>query len=103
ESRLPRAVDAARQDGARPTLSAMAVPPRLLLLAVGVAPVVLITACADDATGSRTTIAEVQPTSYVVEDPVTTTTTTTAPPVQGGNGTATDPNEQTYTVQSGDS
>ena len=74
------------------TLTAMAATPALLLL----------TGCGGDAEGARTTIAEVQTTSYVVQDPVTTTTTTTLAPTPDGGGQV-DPNEQTYTVQSGDS
>jgi LysM repeat protein len=80
----------------------MAVAPRLFLFtAIAAAPALLITGCGEDATGARTTIAEVQSTSYVVQPPITTTTTTTLPSeVPEG---VIDPNEQTYTVQSGDS
>jgi LysM repeat protein len=82
----------------------MAVASRLFVFtALAAAPAVLITGCGEDATGARTTIAEVQSTSYVVQPPITTTTTTTVPTVVPGDGAVIDPNEQTYTVQSGDS
>jgi LysM repeat protein len=82
----------------------MALPPRVLLFtALAAAPALLISGCGEDETGSRTTLAEVQASSYVVRDPVTTTTTTTVPTVVDPDGGTVDPNEQTYTVQSGDS
>src|SRR5215207_891552 len=82
----------------------MAVASRLFVFtALAAAPAVLITGCGEDATGARTTIAEVQSTSYVVQPPITTTTTSTVPTLVPGDGAVIDPNEQTYTVQSGDS
>lgn len=83
----------------------MALPPRLIVFAaLGAAPFVLLTGCGEDATGARTTLAEVRTTSYVVEPPVTTTTTTTTlAPAAGEGGAVIDPNEQQYIVQGGDS
>ncbi len=66
-----------------------------------VGPALLVAGCGgSEATGSDRTVVEVQPTSYVVQDPVTTTTSTTLPLVIEAG---TDPNEQLYTIQSGDS
>lgn len=77
--------------------------PRLIVLAaLGVSPAFLLTSCADDASGARTTLGTVQTTSYVVEPPITTTTTTTLP-AGPSDGSQTSPNEQSYTVVAGDS
>lgn len=79
----------------------MTFSPRLpLLAALAAASSLLVAGCGTEETGARTTLQPVQVTSYVVEDPVTTTTSTTVPTsIVGGM----DPNEQTYTVQRGDS
>ena len=69
------------------------------VLALGVAPVVLLGACGDDDMASGTTLQEIQPTSYVVREPATTTTTI-APTGTAADGTS--PVEQQYEVQSGD-
>jgi LysM repeat protein len=74
----------------------------LLFTALAAAPALSISGCGEDATGSRTTLAEVQASSYVVRDPVTTTTTTTIATSSGVPG-ETVPGEQSHTVQSGDS
>jgi LysM repeat protein len=79
----------------------MVLPARISLFAgIGLA-AVLFTACAEEPSGARTTLAELPGgTNYVVVTPVPTTTTTTVPvSVVGGD---TDPNEQSYTVQAGD-
>lgn len=63
----------------------------------------LLPACGSEDDNARSPLQPVQPTSYVTIEPATTTTTvapanTTIPP-EG----ATDPNEQTYIIQAGDS
>jgi LysM repeat protein len=66
-----------------------------------VAALALLAGCGEDATGARTTLAEIQPSSYVVRDPVTTTTT--QPGAQEGVGEdGISTIEQQYTVVSGD-
>ena len=69
------------------------------VIAFGVAPAVLLAGCGDDATGARSTLAEIQPSSYVVREPATTTTTLPAGSV---NADGTSPVEQVYTIQAGD-
>lgn len=79
----------------------MTFPPRLSVLAAfSAVPLLLVAGCGTDETGARTTLQPVQVTSYVVEDPVTTTTSTTVPSSIAGG---VNPNEQSYTVQGGDS
>jgi LysM repeat protein len=78
-------------------------PHLLTITALAVAPALLMTACGSDAEGSRTTIAEVQTTSYVVQPPATTTTTTTTVAAGPNVPGQTVPGEQSYTVQGGDS
>jgi hypothetical protein len=70
------------------------------VIAFGLSPAVLITACGtgDDAT-DNTPLVAIQPSSYVVKEPATTTTTIVAEvPVEGGISTV----EQLYTVVAGD-
>lgn len=83
----------------------MGISPRVpVLAALVVVPLVLATGCGSEATGARTTLATVQNTSYVVEDPVPTTVPPTTEPISGGATEGQiDPNEQQYTVASGDS
>ncbi len=82
----------------------MAFSPRpFVLAALSVGPLVLLAGCGASASGARTTVQPVQPSSYVVQDPVTTTTTTTSPPnvtTPVGQISAT---EQIYTIVGGDS
>ena len=82
----------------------MAISPRpFVLAALSVGPLVLLAGCGAAASGARTTVQPVQPSSYVVQEPVTTTTTTTAPPnvtTPVGQISAT---EQIYTIVAGDS
>lgn len=77
------------------------------VVATAVVPLLLVTACAGDETadGSGSNLTPITGSSYVTMEPATTTTTTTLPPVdpdtlQPGQ---TSPQEQTYTVRSGDS
>lgn len=70
-------------------------------------PLLLVTACGGDGTtsGSGNNLTPITGSSYVTIEPATTTTTTTLPPVdpdtlQPGQVS---PQEQTYTVQAGDS
>ena len=81
----------------------MRIAPRTVIFAAfGVGPLLLAAGCGGSpASGSRVTIANIQPTSFVEIPPATTTTTTTIPTADGGGGVS--PNEQTYTVKSGDS
>ena len=73
------------------------------LLPVALVPVALVlAACGGDSADSSDTLAELQPSSYVVREPATTTTT-----VAGAGGVAVgadgrSPVEQQYEVQSGD-
>lgn len=83
----------------------MAASPRLIVLsALAAAPLLVLTGCGASATEARQTIVPVQPSSYVVQEPVPTTTTTTAPPTAstptGGQISTT---EQSYQIQGGDS
>lgn len=84
----------------------MAISPRVpVLAALAVVPMVLASSCGSEATGARTTLATVQNTSYVVEDPVPTTAPPTTQPLPEGGGTAgqISPTEQLYTIVAGDS
>ena len=70
------------------------------VIAFGLSPAVLITACGagDDAT-ENTPLVAIQPSSYVVKEPATTTTTIVVDvPAEGGISTV----EQLYTVVAGD-
>src|SRR5687767_9126750 len=70
------------------------------VIALGLAPAVLITACGgdDDAT-ENTPVVAIQPSSYVTKEPATTTTTlVSAVPEEGGISAV----EQLYTVVAGD-
>jgi LysM repeat protein len=58
----------------------------------------LLAGCGEDASGARTTLAELQPSSYVVRDPVTTTTVPADPVAEDGTSSI----EQQYTVVAGD-
>ncbi|MDJ0768055.1 MAG: LysM peptidoglycan-binding domain-containing protein [Ilumatobacter sp.] len=79
----------------------MRITPRAFAaIAFGALPLLLVTGCGSEATGSRTTLANLQGSSYVTIQPATTTTTTTVPEsLEGGRN----PDAQSYTVQSGDS
>ena len=70
------------------------------VIALGLSPAVLITACGgdDDAT-TNTPLVAIQPSSYVVKEPATTTTTI-APDTAVAGGIS--PVEQLYTVVAGD-
>ena len=72
------------------------------LLPVVLAPVLLLSACGDDSADSSDTLADLQPSSYVVREPATTTTTIapggSVPVDEAGRS----PVEQEYTIQSGD-
>jgi LysM repeat protein len=69
------------------------------LIALGLTPALLISACGSDANGtSNTPLVPIEPTSYVVKEPATTTTA----PAATGEGGATSPVEQQYEVQAGD-
>ena len=64
---------------------------------------VVAVGCGSDESGARTTLAPIQPSSYVVRDPVTTTSVATDPEVdpnvdEEGRSTV----EQEYIVQAGD-
>jgi LysM repeat protein len=79
----------------------MKVQPRSLAFAVfGIGPLLLAAGCGSTATGSRTTLAAIQPSSYVTIVPVTTTTTIPVPTTIA-DGTSAD--AQVYTVAGGDS
>ena len=74
------------------------------VLGIAVLAVVLVAGCGSQETGARTTLAPIQPSSYVVREPATTTTTIEIVET----GVATDDEgraetEQEYTVQSNDS
>lgn len=69
------------------------------LIGFGLAPGILLTGCGDDATGARTTLNEIQPSSYVVR-PAVTTTTTAETDAENDDGTTDAPQE--YEVVSGD-
>lgn len=91
----------------------MAVPRRTLVpmqwrvrralgvVVVGVAPAALLVGCGDDSAGPRSTLAPIQPSSYVVRDPVTTTTAPEVPD-DGLDDDGRSSVEQEYTVQAGD-
>lgn len=70
------------------------------VIAFGLSPAVLITACgADDDPTANTPLVAIQPSSYVVKEPATTTTTiVTEVPAEGGIS----PVEQLYKVVAGD-
>jgi LysM repeat protein len=70
------------------------------VIAFGLSPAVLITACgADDDPTANTPLVAIQPSSYVVKEPATTTTTiVTDAPAEGGIS----PVEQLYKVVAGD-
>lgn len=77
----------------------MRVSPRALVcVCFGAGAVLLAAGCGAEADGARTTLVNIQPSSYVVQDPVTTTSTTVVVPSGDVTGTA-----STYTVQAGDS
>lgn len=63
-----------------------------------VAALALLAGCGEDASGARTTLVEIQPSSYVVREPVTTTTAPADPVAEDGTSSI----EQQYTVVSGD-
>lgn len=74
------------------------------VLLFGLAPVTVLAGCGAEETGARSTLAPIQPSSYVVREPVTTTT---VPEVDPNAGPAVDEEgrsttEQEYTVRSGD-
>lgn len=77
----------------------------VLCAAFAAGPLLLATGCGEQADGARTTLVDIQPTSYVLQDPVTTTTTTTTVPgaaPEGGAEGEISPVEQQYTIQGGD-
>lgn len=77
----------------------------VLCAAFAAGPLLLAAGCGEQADGARTTLVDIQPTSYVLQDPVTTTTTTTTVPgaaPEGGADGEISPVEQQYTIQSGD-
>lgn len=82
----------------------MHIPTRAVVLAAfGVGPLLLAAGCGGStATGSRATIANIQPTSFVEIAPATTTTTTTLPPNFAPEVGTRSPVEQTYTIQPND-
>lgn len=73
-----------------------------VLAATAVGALVLLAGCGNDASGARTTLVPVQPSSYVVQEPVPTTTTTTtiaqAAPEEGQISTV----EQSYEIKPND-
>ena len=71
----------------------------IAVLACVAGPALLFAGCGDDADGARTTLAEIEPSSYVVKEPATTTSTL-APGQVDAEGRS--PTEQEYTIQSGD-
>jgi LysM repeat protein len=81
---------------------------RALIVAVAaVVPLLLVTACGGDGTdaGTGDDLTPIQGSSYVTIEPATTTTTTSLAPgeASGAEPGSVSPQEQTYTVQSGDS
>ncbi len=73
------------------------------MIVVGFSPVALLASCGEDNAGPRSTLAPIQPSSYVVRDPVTTPPA----PEPGDVGDDLDEEgrstvEQEYTVQAGD-
>lgn len=80
---------------------------RVLTVAVAAVPLLLVTACGgDDDTGtSSNNLTPITGSSYVTIEPATTTTTTTLPPIDPATLQPGDisPQEQQYTVVSGDS
>lgn len=82
----------------------MARSPRpFVLAALMVGPLALLAGCGASATGARTTVQPVQPSSYVVQEPVTTTTSTTAPPIATTPAGQISATEQIYTIVANDS
>jgi LysM repeat protein len=79
--------------------------PRLIVIAaLGAVPLLSLTGCGSAASGARQTIVPVQPSSYVVQEPVTAPPTTQAPPVTTPPaGGAISPTEQQYVIKAGDS
>lgn len=79
----------------------------LTVIATAAVPLLLVTACGGDgaAEGSSDNLTPITGSSYVTIEPATTTTTTTLPPVDPSQlePGQTSPQEQSYTVQSGDS
>lgn len=80
----------------------------LTVAATALVPLLLVSACGGDGTadGSGTNLTPITGSSYVTIEPATTTTTTTLAPGQTGDGAepgTVSAQEQTYTVQSGDS
>ncbi len=82
----------------------MQIPLRAVVLAAfGIGPLLLVAGCGGSTpTGSRATIANIQPTSFVEIAPATTTTTTTLPPNFAPEVGTRSPVEQTYTIQPND-
>jgi LysM repeat protein len=72
----------------------------MAFLVFGVGPLLLAAGCGSTETGSRTTLASIQPSSYVTILPVTTTTTIPVPTTIA-DGTSAE--AQVYTVVAGDS
>lgn len=83
----------------------MALSPRPSVLAVlMVGPLALLAGCGTAASGARSTVQPVQPSSYVVEPPVTSPPTTAAPPiVTSPPAGQISPTEQIYTIVANDS
>ncbi len=82
----------------------MQISPRALAVAaLGCGPLLLAAGCGTaDTSGSRSSLAPIEPSSYVTIAPATTTTTTTLAPEEiAASGVS--PTEQTYTVVAGDS
>ena len=79
----------------------------LTVAATAVVPLLLVTACGGDGTtaSSGNDLTPITGSSYVTIEPATTTTTTTLAPVDPGSlqPGQTSPQEQAYTVKSGDS
>jgi len=70
---------------------------------VGVVVAGSLSGCGTTDEGARSTLAPVQPTSYITVDPPTTTTTTVPPPPPTApSGSVVAQEEQTYTVQRND-
>ena len=57
-----------------------------------------LTSCSDDGSGASASTVEIQPSSYVVKDPVTTTIAPTVPPGPDEEGLSA--GEQSFTIQS---
>lgn len=72
----------------------------LALIGFGLAPAILLVGCDGDDDGARTTLANIEPSSYVTREPATTTTTIEGetPTDEEGRSTV----EQEYEVQAGD-